>query len=336
MVELEEVLLKKLQVTIVCLGLTLSLAACAKDSASTALRTNVILLDISGSSTDSKGSFNEENHSPSSLSERRRQLETSIKNAISANTAVYFGFVRSGYGVTDITTLVPPSLILDIEVVLKGDINNDKLRKETKDGISQAWQTAISQESTSPDSCNAQVISRVIIEASNAAVSDENARRIANKLCSGARNGIYEFEQLKGEPENIGSDIQAAVDRSLQKLASDEKRLLNSDGKYVSLVPTIIIVSDLIQVANGVSKSREVFAVADPKQACELARNESKNFNPPFEGGISLISDGFAGTRKEVNSMDRDKLKRYWECWFSTRNIDELDIGAKGIDLGAL
>jgi hypothetical protein len=320
----------------VCLGLLISLAACSNDSASTSIRSTVVLLDISGSSTDSKGSFNEENHSPSSLSERRRQLETSIKNAIRTNTAVYFGFIRTGYGVTDITTLVPPSLILDIEDVLKGDINNEKLRKETKDGISKAWQTAITQESTSPDSCNAQAISTVIIEASNAAVSDENARRIANKLCSGARNGIYEFNLLNGEPENIGSDIQAGIDRSIQKLASDEKRLFNSDGKSVTLVPTIIVVSDLIQVSNGVSKAREVFAVADPKQACELARNESKNFNPPFVGGISLISDGFAGTRKEVNSMDRDKLKRYWECWFSTRNIDDLDIGAKGIDLGTL
>lgn len=333
---LGENLLKKLQFTLVCLGLIILLASCAKDSATKSVRSTVILLDISGSSTDSIGSFNEENHSPSSLSERRRQLESSIKNAIRANTAIYFGFVRSGYGVTDITTLVPPSLILDIENVLKADINNEKLRKETKDGISLAWQTAITQESTSPDSCNAQAISKVIIEASNAAVSDENARRISNKLCFGARNGIYEFELLRGDPENIGSDIQSGVDRSIQKLASDEKRLVNSDGQPVTLVPTIILVSDLIQVANGVSKSREVFAVADPKQACELARKESKNFNPPFTGSISLISDGFAGTKKEVNSIDRDKLIRYWECWFNTRNIDELDIGAKGIDLGAL
>jgi hypothetical protein len=328
--------LKKLQLIALSLGLILSLSACAKDSAPTALRANVVLLDISGSSTDSKGTYNEENHSPSSLSERRRQLEASIKNAIRTNTAVYFGFVRYGYGVTDISTLVPPSLILDIEDVLNSDINNEKLRNETKDGISKAWQAAINQETSSPNSCDEQPIVNIITSESNAAVSDENAKRIAGKLCSGAINGVYQFEQLKGEPKDIGSDIQAAVDRSLQKLASDQKRLINSDGKSVALIPTMIVVSDLIQMTNGVSKAREVSAVGDLNQACELARNESKNFSPSFLESVSLISDGFAGTKNEVNSSERDKLKKYWECWFGTRNINDLDIGAKGIDLGAL
>ena len=74
----------------------------------------------------------------------------------------------------------------------------------------------------------------------------------------------------------------------------------------------------------------------DPKQACELARQESKNFVSPLSGGTSLISDGFAGTLKEVNQSDRDKLRKYWECWFETRNVDDVNVGAKGIDLGAL
>ncbi len=314
----------------------LSLTACAGESAPTALKANVILLDISGSSTDSKGTYNEENHSPSSLSERRRQLEASIKNAIRSRTAVYFGFIKYGYGVTDISTLVPPSLILDIDDVLSTDIQNEKLRNEALDGVSRAWQEAIDQERNNPDSCTTDPVIKLIMNTSNAEVSDENAKRIAGKLCSGARNGIYQFEQLKGKPKDIGSDIQAAVDRSLQKLASDEKRLINSDGKSVVLIPTIIVVSDLIQMTNGVSKTREVSAVGDPKQACELAKNESKNFSQSFLGSVSLISDGFAGTKKEVNSSERDKLKRYWECWFETRNITDLDIGAKGIDLGVL
>ena len=48
------------------------------------------------------------------------------------------------------------------------------------------------------------------------------------------------------------------------------------------------------------------------------------------------FSDGFAGTLKEVNQSDRDKLRKYWECWFETRNVDDVNVGAKGIDLGAL
>ena len=102
------------------------------------------------------------------------------------------------------------------------------------------------------------------------------------------------------------------------------------------LIPTLILVSDLLQVTNGVSKTKEVSATTEPKQACDLAKQESKNFTSPLTGGISLISDGFAGTIKEVNQSDRDKLRKYWECWFATRNIDDINVGAKGIDLGAL
>ena len=320
----------------ISLVLVLALSSCASESAPTSLKANIILLDISGSSTDSIGTYNDQDHSPSSLSERRSQLEEAFRNAVVSKTAVYFGFVRTGYGVTDISTLVSPSLILDINNVLSTDVPNEKLMKETSDGISQAWQDAIRQEREKPDSCSTEPIVKIITNASNAAVSDENTRRIATKLCSSASNGIYQFEQLKGDPGDIGSDIQAAVDRSLQKLASDERRLLNSDGKQVVLIPTLILVSDLLQVTNGVSKTKEVSATTEPKQACDLAKQESKNFTSPLTGGISLISDGFAGTIKEVNQSDRDKLRKYWECWFTTRNIDDVNVGAKGIDLGAL
>lgn len=264
------------------------------------------------------------------------QLEEAIKNAIKSKSAIYFGFVRTGYGVTDISTLVPPNLILDIDDVLNSDIQNAKLREEALDGISGAWRDAINQEKSSPDSCSTESIIKIISNKSNLQISDENSRRLAAQLCVKARNGIYQFEQLKGDPGDIGSDIHAAVDRSLQKLASDERRLLNSDGKPVVLIPTLILVSDLIQVTKGVSKTKEVSSTTDPKQACELARQDSKNFIPPLIGSVSLISDGFAGTKKEVDASDRDKLRKYWECWFETRNIDDMDIGAKGIDLGAL
>jgi hypothetical protein len=328
--------LRKLVAVNLSLVLIFSLTACASESASTALNADVILLDISGSSTDSEGTYNQENHSPSSLSERRRQLEVKIKDAINSNTTVYFGFVRLGYGVTDIATLVPPRLILEINNVLTKDLKNGKLREEARDGISAAWESAINQEARKPDSCTTDSVEKLILEKSGGFITSANAKRIAGQLCSGARNAIYQFDQLKGEQENIGSDVQAAVDRSLQKLASDERRLINSDGVAVALIPRLIVVSDLIQVTGGKSKTKEVSATSDPKQACELAKEESKNFKLNSPTGISLISDGFAGTKKEVNSSDRDKLRRYWECWFNTRNVEDIEIGAKGIDLGAL
>jgi len=314
----------------------MALASCTSESVSTSLKADVILLDISGSNANSEGTYNEENHSPSSLSERRRQLENKIKNAISTKTAIYFGFVRLGYGVTDIATLVPPSLILDINNVISSEIENPRNQREALESISKAWQSAISQESTNPDSCSTETLASFIVSGSKARVSAENIQRIAGKLCLGARNAIYQFDEIKGEPDDIGSDVQAAVDRSLQKLASEEKRLINSDGKYVELITTLIIVSDLIQVTDGKSIVGVVSATTDPKKACDLARQDSKNFKTALLGSVSVISDGFAGTIKEVKSSDRDKLKRYWECWLGARNVTDIDIGAKGIDIGAL
>jgi hypothetical protein len=154
-----------------------SLTACSSESAITAIPATVILLDISGSSTNSEGTYNEEDHSPSSLSERKRQLEQNIKNAISSRTAVYFGFVKNGYGVTDIATLVPATLILEIETVLKEEILNEKIKKEAKEGISEAWQTAVNQEKTNADSCSVEAVAQKIVQTSNATISNANAQK---------------------------------------------------------------------------------------------------------------------------------------------------------------
>jgi len=314
----------------------IGLTACSNQSAATSIRADIILLDISGSSSNSVGTFNIEDHSPSSLSERKNQLESKLKSSISQRTAVYFGFVKKNYGRSDIITLVPASLILEIESVLNKDLKSMKLKEEASDGISTAWASAIDQEIALAGSCNKEILKQIIINSSNAFIADENVNRISSKLCSSAVNSMYQFNQIEFSPDNIGSDIQGSIDRSLQKLASDEKRLLNSEMKQVVLRPTIILVSDLIQVSSGKSITSVVFDASDKKAACELARKESMTFTPSYEGNVVLISDGFAGTKIDINASNRDKLMEYWKCWFESRLITDIDIGAKGIDLGAL
>ena len=335
-------LFRKLPLLSIFLLGTLGVTSCSSEGAPSRLLAHVVLLDISGSSSNAIGSFSSENHSPSSLSERQKQLEEKIRNAILQKTAVYFGFVRSSYGQTEIATLVPASLILEIDSVLKEDILNEKLSDEAEKGISKAWGIAIDQERNESNSCSTDDVVQTINASSGGNISSESAERVARKLCSGARNSIYQFSQLQGTaedetgPKDIGSDIQGAVDRSLQKLASDELRLINSDGKPVTLIPTIFLVSDLMQIAGGKPKAPEVFQVASPQDACTLAKTDSETFQPTYLGSISLVSDGFAGSIKDVDSSNRDKLMDYWKCWFETRNITDIDIGSKGIDLGGL
>ena len=334
--------MKKISLILATSLLMFGLTSCSSEGAPTKLLAHIVLLDISGSSSNSIGSFSSENHSPSSLSERKNQLEEKIRNAIAQKTAIYFGFVRKSYGQTEIATLVPASLILEIESVLKEDVLNEKLLGEAEKGISKAWGIAIDQERNTSYSCSSDDIIRTISSTSGGNINTESASRLARKLCSGARNSVYQFNQLQGTsknglaPKDIGSDIQGAVDRSIQKLASDEMRLVNSDGKPVALIPTVFLVSDLMQISAGQSKAPQVFKLANPGDACTLAKSDSETFIPAFQGSLSLVSDGFAGSIKEVDSANRDKLMEYWKCWFETRNITDIDIGAKGIDLGGL
>jgi hypothetical protein len=232
--------------------------------------------------------------------------------------------------------LVNSSLILQIDKVLKEDILNEKLLQEAKSAISKAWSQALGMEIKESNSCIAGKVESIIIEGSNAAISEKNSNSIATKLCAAAANSIYQFNQLQGDPENIGSDIQGAIDRSLQKLASDERRLITSDGHQLAFIPRIILVSDLIQVSNGKSVTSAINAMKDKAAACKLAQKEASTFTPSYEGDVEIISDGFAGSKADIKNADRDKLMEYWKCWFGTRQINQIDIGAKGIDLGAL
>ena len=231
---------------------------------------------------------------------------------------------------------------MEIDSVIKEDISNEKLSDETEKGISKAWGIAIDQERKNSYSCSTDDLVQTISSSYNGFISVESAGRVARKLCSGARNSIYQFSQLQGTskdktgPQDIGSDIQGAVDRSLQKLASDELRLLNSDGKPMTLIHTIFLVSDLMQKSGGKPMTPRVFQVASPDDACALAKTDSETFQPTSLGNVSLVSDGFAGSIKDVESSNRDKLMSYWKCWFETREITDVDIGAKGIDLGGL
>jgi hypothetical protein len=316
--------------------LILVLTGCSKNATSSSIKADVILLDISGSSTNSVGSYSSEDHSPSSLSQRKLQLEEKIRSALNDRTAVYFGFVHKSYGSTDVVNLVPSSLILDIEKALKEDVLNEKLSKQSRDAISASWSEALKSESIASNSCDTSKIEKIIIDGSNGVMSEQNTYRIASRLCGAAANSIFQFNQLKGEPENIGSDIQGAIDRSLQKLASDERRLVDQDGRQLVFVPRIILVSDLIQVSNGKTITNTISGIGNNSGACDLAKKEASTFSPTYQGDVEIISDGFAGSKTDIKNAERDKLMSYWKCWFETRRIVEIDIGAKGIDLGVL
>lgn len=294
---------------------------------------DVILLDIS-SGLNAAGTFNSEDHSVTSLSSRAQQLRQKLSTALGDRHAVYFGFVRKTYGQQQIETLISPKLIQLVDKVLDEDVKDEALRKDARDGILGAWRQVINDNPALAESvdCQMQLMGKISTD-SNGSITDIHASQLASSLCSNARSANSQINGLLVTPENIGSEIQAAVDRSIEKLSSDERRLVNSQGQQILLIPTIILVSDLIQVTNGNKIIDILVSDRDPSEACERARSESQNYQVKIDN-IALISDGFASTKGNIDTESRDKLREYWKCWFETRGITDLDLGTRGINLG--
>lgn len=325
---------KSLIFAVSVLLMTTTLTSCSKAEESTQMFADVILLDISGSSSNSVGTFNSEDHSVTSLSSRAQQLRQKLSTALGERHAIYFGFVRKTYGQQQIETLISPKLIQLMDKILEEDVKDPQLRKDARSGVLGAWRQVIVDNPKLADSedCRTKLSTKISSD-SNGSITDIHASQLASSLCSNAQSANSQINGLSNAPENIGSEIQAAVDRSIEKLSSDERRLVNSQGRQISLIPTIILVSDLVQVTNGAKILNTLASDAKPSDSCERARSEAKNYEVRI-ANIVLISDGFASTKKNIDTNLRDKLREYWKCWLETRGITDIDLGTRGINLG--
>jgi hypothetical protein len=311
------------------------LTACSTAEESTSMKADVILLDISASGLNRAGTFNAEDHSVTSLSSRASQLRTKLTAALGARTAVYFGYVRGNYGQQQIETLVSPKLIQLMDSILEEDVKDPQLRKVSREGILNAWKAILSSPKlANSEKCTIQIANSIQSD-SNQSISDFHASQLAGSLCANGQSANTQIDGLLNTPENIGSDIQSAVDRSIEKLTSDERRLFNSQNKQIFLIPTIILVSDMIQVTNGNKITNILSSDAKVSDSCQRAKDEAKNYSIKMDN-IGLVSDGFASVKGNLNAELRDKLREYWKCWFETRGIYDPDFGTRGINIGEI
>ena len=123
--------------------MTTTLTSCSKAEESTQMFADVILLGISGSSSNSVGTFNSEDHSVTSLSSRAQQLRQKLSTALGERHAIYFGFVRKTYGQQQIETLISPKLIQLMDKILEEDVKDPQLRKDARSGVLGAWRQVI-------------------------------------------------------------------------------------------------------------------------------------------------------------------------------------------------
>lgn len=326
---------RKALLLVSCLLLTSCGISFNGSSSRSSINADIILLDISGSSINSADTYNSEDHSPSSLASRQIQIRNKLVRAISENTAIYFGFVKNKFGAQELYSLVPSRLLLDIDSFISNDMYNDVRRRDTKEGIVVIWQKLLLSSNPISPSC-AKDISTELVNKSLGKLTPSHASTLGSQLCVSAESVQEVLVQLKVEPENIGSDIQGAIDRSLDKISSDERRLYSPEGKQILLNPRIILVSDLIQKLDSGFLPQLLAPLTKIEEACTLATESALSHRMSYQGSPSLISDGFGGTKKSTSEVERDKLKEYWTCWFKTRGITEIDLGARGIDLGNL
>ena len=296
------------------------------------MKADVILFDVS-SGLNAAGTFNAEDHSVTSLSSRASQIRAKLSTSLGERTAVYFGFVRSNYGQQQIETLISPKLIQLMDKILEEDVKDSNLRKESREGILTAWKRILdTPKLANAENCAPQIASGIESD-SRASISGLHASQLAGSLCSNAQSANTQIDGLINAPENIGSDIQSAVDRSIEKLVSDERRLFNSQNQPISLIPMIILVSDMIQVTDGEKITDILSSDSKLSDSCQRAKEEAKNYSIKMDG-IALISDGFASVKGNINTELRDKLREYWKCWFETRGIYDPDFGTRGINIG--
>lgn len=322
-------------ITVTALLLSSSLlAGCSSAEESTSMKADVILFDVS-SGLNAAGTFNSEDHSVTSLSSRASQLRTKLARALEERTAVYFGYVRSNYGQQQIETLVSPKLIQLMDKTLNEDVKDPQLRKVSREGIVKAWNSILnSPKLANSENCSTQIANSIQSD-SNQSITDFHASQLAGTLCSNAQSATTQIDGLLNTPDNIGSDIQSAIDRSIEKLTSDERRLFNSQNQQIFLIPTIILVSDMIQVTNGERIIKILANDAKISDSCQRAKDEAKNYSIKMDG-IALVSDGFASVKGNINVELRDKLREYWKCWFETRGIYDPDFGTRGINIGEI
>jgi hypothetical protein len=300
------------------------------------INADIILLDISGSSLNGVGTYNSEDHSTSSLASRQLQIRNKLSRAISENTAVYFGFVRKSYGEQELMNLLAPKLFLDMKYFIDEDMNNEVRKKDTREGIAEIWQGLITSVTPISGNCSSNVATQ-LINKSLGKLSMSHANSLGSQLCLSAKNSQDMISQIENIPKDkLGSDIQGAIDRTLEKLSSEERRLFSPEGKPVTLNPRVILVSDLIQKMQSGFLPEALKPLKDKDAACTFATESAASHSLTYQGSPLLISDGFGGTKGKINEAERDKLKEYWVCWLKTRGIFDIDLGARGIDLGNL
>ena len=291
------------------------LTSCSAQSSTQTIRATLFLLDVSKSSV-------------LSVSQREQQLRERLAGAFDNEEAIYFDFIRNNYTKQIILPLVSMQSIINVNDEILTYAKDKKVREETKRLVSDFWRKSLSDAKT-VDACITEGASELDINS----VLEQGARVVAQNICVSAGKAKETLSNIRvigsgAGIENgfIGSDIEGAFIRGLQRMESESSNLLNKENDLVKVRGTIVMSSDMMQRIE--SGERVIDAVREMSEE-EISEYVTKTRGQPELRGFRprVKIDGWLSTKKNFSEQDRKALELYWKKWFTTLDLDEPDFG---------
>jgi hypothetical protein len=306
----------KKSISVVLFSLTASLlTSCSAQGSTQTIRATLFLLDASKSTVIA-------------ISQREQQLRERLSGAFDNEEAIYFDFIRSNYTKQIILPLVSMQSIINVNDEILTYAKDKKVREETKRLVSDFWRKSLSDAKT-VDACITEGTTELDINS----VLEQGARVVAQNICVSAGKAKETLSNIRvigsgAGIENgfIGSDIEGAFIRGLQRMESESSNLLNKENDSVKVRGTIVMSSDMMQ--RGESGERVIDAVREMSEE-EISEYVTKTRGQPELRGFRprVKIDGWLSTKKNFSEQDRKALELYWKKWFTTLDLDEPDFG---------
>lgn len=306
--------LKKFLSLLAILSLLFSVSACSQESSSKSIKATLFLLDASWSS-----SLN--------VSQREQQLRERLTNAFTYSEAVYFDFIRNDFSKQVILPLISMQSIVNVNDEIYTYAKDSRVRKETKDIVSDFWRKSIGETKT-VDEC----INDGTRDLETNTVLEQGARIVAQRICVSAEKAKETLEEIRligsgvvSENAYIGSDIEGAFMRGLTRLESESENLYNKENEKVNVRATIVVSSDMMQRTSGQRVIDSIKEMNEEQISEYVTGNRGQQEFRELRPTVKI--DGWLSTRKNFSEKDRQSLELYWNKWFTSLDLNEPDFG---------
>lgn len=301
--------------------LSFSLSSCSQSSSTEQIRATLFLLDASRSTI-------------ASVSARENQLRERLEGVFEKQEAIYFDFIRTDFTKQMVLPLISMQSVINIEDTVRTDAKDDRVRKDTRELIGRIWVQALNDSNTSA-ACSAVYLRQLT---NGTVLSESGAKVIVRNLCVSAAKAKQTFTDIRAVGNGttsgvafIGSDIEGAFLRALNRLETESSNLLNIENQRVGVKATIVVSSDMMQRRSSGKRVIDEISGLNSDQVVKYVTESRKNLEIRTLRP-NIIIDGWLTTKRNFSESERELLETYWKTWFTTLDLDEPDFGSGLVD----